>query len=107
MGLLDVSANMLTGYQTFIVTIDNATAPNVYDSVMEGAFAYIRHYYQYNWPDKAVIYVNKAGGTQIGTGTVYSKWVTDWLSSRHNLSSGQTLTSKVRNATRVWTWELT
>ena len=67
-GLLDVSVNMLTGYLIFIVTIDNATTKHVYDAVMLGSYAYLQHYSQYNWPDKAIIYVDKAGGSQIGYG---------------------------------------
>jgi len=102
-----VSINMLTGYLIFIVTIDNATTKHVYDAVMLGSYAYLQHYSQYNWPDKAIIYVDKAGGSQIGTGTVYSKGIDDYRRDYHtNSSAGQTFIMKVENATRIWTWQL-
>jgi len=104
--LLEVSASFFSGDLTIIATIDNATAINVYKTVWMGGLAYANHYRHYSWPNKAVIYVNKAGGTQIGTGEIYSKWVEDLDNEKYGNDSMKVFVSKETNATRIWTWEL-
>ena len=113
MGFLDVSASVSTDDLTIFVTIDNATTIEVHQAVIFGAMAYINYYLQHNEPGKAIIYVYKAGETQIGTGTIYSKWVDDWRENPNHSghigysdTADRTLLMKVWNATNVWTWEL-
>lgn len=111
MGLLDVRVDdvipALGNNMMIIATIDNATIRGVYDAVQTGALAYTNEYYYHKdmLPDKALIYVDKAGGTQIGTGVVYAKWVSDSLKDRSD-ASNRIFVMKVMNATKVWTWEL-
>jgi len=107
-GLLDVSCFFWEDYVSISATIDNATAQNVRGAVMEGSFTYLTEYYKNKWPNKAVVYVNKAGGNQIGTGTIYSKWVDDLFQDGNppKDSANHVFVMKVWNATRIWTWQL-
>jgi len=119
MGLLEVRVDdvipALGNDMMIIVTIDNATKWNVYDAVMTGGMAYIDAYMQYKsqLPDKAMIYVNKAGGILIGSGVVYKKWVDDWYASPNHYgqkgysdAADRVFVMKMMNATNVWTWQL-
>lgn len=108
-GLLDTICLFREDSISIVITIDNATALNVYNAVQGVALAYIAQYYKNNWsgwPAAVTIYVNKAGGTQIGVGEVYSKWVDDLLKDSENHSTAQKFVEKVWGATRIWTWQL-
>jgi hypothetical protein len=104
--LLEVRSSFFGGDLTITATIDNATAFNVVKAAWIGGLAYDKHYWHYRWPNKAVVYVNKAGGIQIGTGEIYSKWVEDLENKKYGNDSMKIFMGKVTNATRIWTWEL-
>jgi hypothetical protein len=80
-GLLEVSCFIWEDHVSMTVTVDNTSVPSVGNVLYAGLRTYINFYNEYGFPDKAEIGVNKPGGqfgTQIGSGTVYSKWVKDY-----------------------------
>jgi hypothetical protein len=80
-GLLEVSCFFWADYVSMTATLDNTSTPAQVNALIAGLRTYVAFYNKFGFPNKAEIDINKPGGsvgTQIASGTVYSKWVEDY-----------------------------
>lgn len=93
MELLNVESNLLLGYLSVTVHIDNATVHNVYGACLAAGRGYELFYKSYGWPDECKVYVYSGTDDMIGSCTIYSKWLSEDYDTRIN---------KTINATKVY-----
>jgi hypothetical protein len=80
-GLLEVSCFFWSDHVSMTATLDNTSTSAQVNALIAGLRTYICFYNKFGFPNKAEIDINKPGGsagTQIASGTVYSKWVEDY-----------------------------
>ena len=109
-GLLEISCFFWEDRVTITPTIDNVTELNIEKAVLAAIDPYMAFYGEHKYPGKAEIFVNKAGGaigTQIGSGTIYSKWVDDLKYDQNGRPTNESwgiFFGKVRDTIRVYEW---